>query len=52
MVKRLLPQNIIVYGAAPDTIFKSYKDMEINIIPFFGTKRLIKDLLSQKGEKL
>jgi len=26
--------------------------MEINIIPFFGTKRLIKDLLSQKGEKL
>ena len=34
MVNRLSPQNIIVYGAAPDTIFKLYKDMGINIIPF------------------
>ena len=34
MVNRLSPQNIIVYGAAPDAIFKPYKDMGINIIPF------------------
>lgn len=34
MVKMLSPQNIIVYGAAPDAIFKPYKDMGINIIPF------------------
>ena len=34
MVNRLIPKNIIVYGAAPDAIFKPYKDMGINIIPF------------------
>ena len=34
MVKRLSPKNIIVYGAAPDSIFKSYKDMGISIVPF------------------
>lgn len=34
LVKRLSPKNIIVYGAAPDDIFKPYKDMGINIINF------------------
>ncbi len=34
MVKKLTPKNIIIYGAAPDSIFKLYKDMGINIIPF------------------
>lgn len=34
LVKRLSPKNIIVYGAAPDEIFKPYKDMGINIIAF------------------
>lgn len=40
MVKRLIPKNIIVYDAAPDTIFKPYKDMGINIIPFVGDKKI------------
>ena len=34
LVKRLSPKNIIVYGAAPDSIFKPYRDMGINIIAF------------------
>lgn len=34
LVKRLSPKTIIVYGAAPDDIFKKYKDMGINIMPF------------------
>ena len=34
MVQRLYPKNIIVYGSAPDSIFKPYKDMGINIIAF------------------
>ena len=34
MVQRLSPKIIIVYGSAPDTIFKPYKDMGINIIAF------------------
>ena len=34
LVKRLSPKAIIVYGATPDDIFKSYKDSGINIIPF------------------
>ena len=34
MVQRLSPKTIIVYGSAPDTIFKPYKDMGINIIAF------------------
>lgn len=34
LIKRLSPQNIIVYGAAPDEIFKKYADSGINIIPF------------------
>lgn len=34
MVKRLSPKTIIVYGAAPEDIFKEYKDRGINIIPF------------------
>lgn len=34
MVQRLSPKTIIVYGSAPDSIFKSYKDMGINIIAF------------------
>ena len=34
MVQRLLPKTIIVYGRAPDDIFKPYKDMGINIIVF------------------
>ncbi len=34
MVQMLSPKTIIVYGAAPDSIFKPYKDMGINIIAF------------------
>ena len=34
MVQKLSPKTIIVYGAAPDEIFKPYKDTGINIIPF------------------
>ena len=34
MVKRLLPKTIIVYGAAPDDIFKSYREIGIDIISF------------------
>lgn len=34
LVKNLSPKNIIVYGSAPDSIFKIYKDQGINIIPF------------------
>lgn len=34
LVKRLEPKNLIVYGVAPDSIFKKYRDMGINIIPF------------------
>ena len=34
MVQRLSPKTIIVYGSAPDNIFKPYKDMGINIIAF------------------
>ena len=34
MVQRLSPKTIIVYGRAPDSIFKAYKDMGINIIVF------------------
>ncbi len=34
MVQRLYPKTIIVYGSAPDSIFKPYKDMGINIIAF------------------
>ena len=34
MVQRLSPKTIIVYGSAPDSIFKPYKDMGINIIVF------------------
>ena len=34
MVQRLSPKTIIVYGSAPDSIFKHYKDIGINIIDF------------------
>lgn len=34
MVKQLQPKTIIVYGAAPDLIFKKYKEMGIQIIQF------------------
>lgn len=34
LVKRLSPKTIIVYGSAPDSIFKPYKDMGIEIIAF------------------
>lgn len=34
LVKQLSPKTIIVYGAAPDEIFKKYTDMGIDIIPF------------------
>ena len=34
LVRVLNPKNIIVYGAAPDSIFKPYKDAGINIITF------------------
>ena len=34
LVQRLSPKTIIVYGSAPDSIFKPYKDMGIKIITF------------------
>ena len=34
LVQRLSPKTIIVYGSAPDSIFKPYKDMGINIVSF------------------
>ena len=34
MVKCLSPKTIIVYGAAPDDIFKKYAECGIDIIPF------------------
>lgn len=34
LMQRLRPETIIVYGSAPDNIFKPYKDMGINIIAF------------------
>lgn len=34
LVKRLSPKTIIVYGATPDDIFKTYKDAGIEIISF------------------
>ena len=34
LVKRLSPKTIIVYGATPDVIFKTYKDAGIEIISF------------------
>ena len=34
VVSALSPQNIVVYGTAPYTIFKTYKDAGINIIQF------------------
>ena len=34
MVQRLSPKTIIVYGGAPDNIFKPYRDMGIKIIAF------------------
>lgn len=34
LVNVLAPKTIIVYGAAPDNIFKIYKDKGINIISF------------------
>ena len=34
LVRRLTPENIIVYGAAPDDIFEEYKECGINILPF------------------
>ncbi len=34
LVKKLSPKTIIVYGSAPDDIFKKYRDLGINILPF------------------
>ena len=34
LVKRLSPKTIIVYGATPDEIFRTYKDAGIEIISF------------------
>ena len=34
LVQRLSPKTIVVYGRAPDSIFKPYKDKGINIIAF------------------
>ena len=34
LVQKLSPKTIIVYGRAPDSIFKPYKDMGIDIIAF------------------
>ncbi len=33
-MRRLSPKNIIVYGRAPDEIFREYIDGGINIISF------------------
>ena len=41
-VRRLRPKTIVVYGRAPDRIFKPYRDQGIRIIPFeseFATSR-------------
>ena len=34
LVENLSPKNIVVYGRAPDKIFKIYRNMGINIIVF------------------
>lgn len=34
MVQRLYPKTIIVYGSAPDSVFKPYTNMGINVIAF------------------
>ena len=34
LVGKLSPETIIVYGRAPDEIFKVYRDKGINIIAF------------------
>ena len=34
MVQKLSPKTIIVYGSAPDSIFKPYRDMGIDIVVF------------------
>ena len=34
LVSELSPKTIIVYGASPDSIFKTYKDAGITIISF------------------
>ncbi len=34
MIQRLSPKTIIVYGSAPDNIFKAYRDKGIDIIVF------------------
>ena len=34
LVSRLTPRTIIVYGSAPDKIFKKYKEQGIDIIQF------------------
>ena len=34
LVRRLKPNTIIVYGRVPDDIFKEYRDLGIQIIPF------------------
>ena len=34
MVKCLSPKTIVVYGTAPDCIFKPYKDIGIEIVSF------------------
>ncbi len=49
MVKALSPKNIIVYGAAPDDIFKPYKNMGINIIAFESEFSKAHKQSSQKG---
>lgn len=55
LVKRLSPKTIIVYGAAPDDIFKDYKDAGIKIISFesdfskYGKQSEILEIHSVKG---
>ena len=34
LIKTLTPHSLIIYGAAPDSIFKKYKDMGINLVVF------------------
>lgn len=47
MVKKLTPKTILVYGTAPDEIFKEYKDKGINIVVFESefskSRRLVSD---------
>lgn len=45
IVSKLSPKTILVYGNAPDYLFKKYRDMGIEIINYFSqTSLAFKDL--------